>query len=345
MVEFLNRYVALGKEAANAYGTEVAPTTFGEVDDESFATRMDLLTRQDMSRPVVGKSVTGKEYSEGGYNMAVQLDEFLGNTLAAFFPKTDYDTTLTGAHSFFEPTLAANVYHSFTIDVGREEKIHTYTGMVANTLSVTASVGEYVMMSADFVGCREKASQADISATAITFEGDALDALYFSNGTVLFDDGAGTVPAASASIKSVDFQVSLNPDTDNAMALGDSTYSSRPKMQRREVTGTVEFNKVLYGDQALDEPDYTSLVASKGLAYNDGTDPVMTLHFTEEDSPTDNYIKFKFYNIRWEAPTSNVSGRDSQTMSVGFVALYDNDKGCMDITAKGGALGTTAFPL
>jgi len=340
MVEFLNRYVALGKEAANAYGTEVAPTAFGEVDDESFATRMDLLTRQDMSRPVVGKSVTGKEYSEGGYNMAVQLDEFLGNTLAAFFPKATYASSI---HTFKEPTVTADEYDSFTIEVGREEKVHTYTGMVANTLSLTASVGEYVMMSADFVGCREKSTVANVAA--VTFEGDALDALYFSNGTVLFDDGTGDAPAASASVKSVDFQVSLNPDTDNAMALGDSTYSSKPKMQRREVSGTVEFNKVLYGDQALDEPDYTSLIASKGLAYNDGTNPVMTLHFTEEASPTDNYIKFNFYNIRWEAPTSNVSGRDSQTMSVGFVALYDNDKGCMDITAKGGALGSTAFPL
>jgi hypothetical protein len=343
MVEFLNRYVALGKEAGNAYGTEVAPTAFGEVDDESFATRMDLLTRQDMSRPVVGKSVTGKEYSEGGYNMAVQLDEFLGNTLAAFFPLTAVTGSSPKTHSFKEPvTAATDTYNSYTIDVGREEKVHTYTGMVANTLSVTASVGEYVMMSADFVGCREKASQADIAA--VTFEGDALDALYFSNGTVFFDNGDGSDQTdVSAAVKSIDFQVSLNPDTDNAMALGDSTYSSKPKMQRREVTGTVEFNKVLYGAQATDEPDYTSLIASKGLAYNDGSAPVMILHFTEEDSPTANYIKFNFYNIRWEAPTSNVSGRDSQTMSVGFVALYDNDKGCMDIEAKGGALGDDAY--
>jgi hypothetical protein len=341
MVEFLNRYVALGKEAANAYGTEVDPTAFGEVDDESFATRMDLLTRQDMSRPVVGKSVTGKEYSEGGYNMAVQLDEFLGNTLAAFFPKT---VVSTGIHTFSEPTVAADVYNSYTIDVGREEKIHTYTGMVANTLSLTATVGEYVMMSADFVGCREKATQADISDTAVTFEGDALDALYFSNGTVFFDNGDGSDQSdVSASVKSIDFQISLNPDTDNAMALGDSTYSSKPKMQRREVTGTVEFNKVLYGAQTTDDPDYTSLITTTGLAYNDGAVPVMILHFTEEDTPADNYIKFNFYNIRWEAPTSNVSGRDSQTMSVGFVGLYDNNLGCMDITAKGGALGSTAF--
>lgn len=339
MVEFLNRYVGIQKETS--YGTDPDGTRkFGEVDDESFATRMDLLTRQDMSRAVVGKSVTGKEYSEGGYNMAVQLDEFLGNTLAAFFPKTSYATNI---HTFKEPAVAADTYDSYTIVVGREEKEHAYSGMVGNTLSLTASVGEYVMISADFVGCREKAAQSNISDTAVTFGGDALDALYFANGEVLFDDGTGTAPAASASVKSVDFQISLNPDTDNAMALGDSTYSSKPKMQRREVTGTVEFNKVLYGDQALDEPDYTSLVATKGLAYNDGTDPVMTLHFTEEDSPADNYIKINFYNIRWEAPTANVSGRDSQTMSVGFVALYDNDKGCMDITAKGGNLGTDVF--
>ena len=339
MVEFLNRYVGIQKETT--YGTDPDGTRkFGEVDDESFATRMDLLTRQDMSRAVVGKSVTGKEYSEGGYNMAVQLDEFLGNTLAAFFPKTTFGTSI---HTFKEPAAAADTYDSYTIVVGREEKEHAYSGMVGNTLSLTASVGEYVMISADFVGCREKAAQSNISDTAVTFGGDALDALYFSNGTVRFDEGTGDVPAASASVKSIDFQISLNPDTDNAMALGDSTYSSKPKMQRREVTGTIEFNKVLYGTQALDEPDYTSLVGTKGLAYNSGTESVMTLTFQEETDGGNNYLEFNFYNIRFEAPTANVSGRDTNTMSVGFVALYDNNLGCMDITAKGGNLGTDVF--
>ena len=341
MVEFLNRYVGLKKEST--YGTEVGADVFGEVDDESFATRQDLLTRQDMSRAVVGKSVTGTEYSEGGYNMAVQLDTFLGNTLAAFFPKTSYDASGGAIHLFKEPAVAADTYNSYTFEVGREQKIHTYTGMVANTLSITASVGEYVMLSADFVGQREKSSVAAVSDTPITFGGAALDALYFSNGVVKFDDGASTAPAASASVKSVDFQISLNPDTDNAYAIGDSTYSSQPKMQRREVTGTIEFNTVLYGDQTLDEPDYTSIIAEDGLAYNDGTDPVMILEFQEEASGAANYLRFNFYNIRWEAPTANVSGRDTNTMSVGFVALYDDNLGCMQVQAKGGALGTSAF--
>jgi hypothetical protein len=114
-------------------------------------------------------------------------------------------------------------------------------------------------------------------------------------------------------------------------------------MQRREVTGTVEFNTVLYGDQLLDEPDYTSLIAEDGLAYNDGTDPVMILEFQEEASGSDNFLRFNFYNIRWEAPTANVSGRDTNTMSVGFIALYDDNLGCMTVQAKGGTLGIDAF--
>jgi len=338
MVEFLNRYVAIGKESS--YGTEVPADSWGEVDDESFATKMDLMTRQDMSRAVVGKSVTGTEYSEGGYNMAVQLDTFLGETLAAFFPKTAIASTI---HTFSEPSLTADTYNSYTFEIGREEKIVTYTGMVASTLSLTATVGEYVMLSAEFVGQREKATVDAISDTAVTFSGAALDALYFSNGTVKFDDGTGAAPAASASVKSITFDVNLNPDTDNSYALGDSTYSSQPKMQRREVSGTVEFNKVLYGLQGTDEPDYTSLVDTGGLAYNDGVTPVMILEFQEDSNGTNNYIKFNFYNIRWETPSTNVSGRDTQTMSVGFVGLYDDNKGCMDITAKGGTLATTAF--
>jgi len=154
MVEFLNRYVGIKKEAT--YGTVAAGviTTFehGEVDDESFATRMDMLTRQDMSRAIVSKSVTGTEYSEGGFNMAMQIDDFTGNVLAAFFPATSFSSP---THTFEEPSTTSHSYKSYTFTVGREDREITYKGMVANTLSVNANVGEYVMMSADFVGQRE----------------------------------------------------------------------------------------------------------------------------------------------------------------------------------------------
>jgi len=341
MVEFLNRYISIEKEST--YGTNPASApVFGEVDDESFATRMDLLTRQDMSHAVASKSVTGSEYSEGGLNMALQIDDFTGNVLAAFFPKTAFGSSI---HTFDEPAVAADAYDSYTIVVGREQKQHIYGGMVASRLSVSANVGEYVMLSADFVGCRESATHAAVSDSAVTFDGAAVDALYFANGSVYFHDGTDSAPAASASVKSISFEVNLNRDTDNAYAIGNSTYTRAPPAQRREVTGTIEFNQVLYGDQTLDEPDYTSLVTEDGLAYNiAGSNPVLKLIFQEETDGANNYLRIDFFNIRFEAPTSNVSGRDTQTMTVNFVGLWDNgaDK-CMALSMKGGAAASSAY--
>jgi hypothetical protein len=338
--EFLNRYVGLVKEST--YGTDPASGyIYGEVDDESFAHRYDLLTRQDMSRPIASKSVTGTEYSEGGVNLAVQVDNFVGNLLYAFFPE---DTVSTKQHTLSEPVLAATTplnYPSFTFIVGRERKEHTYTGMVGNRLSMSANVGEYVMMSADFVGKSESGTAA-LGTTAVGFEGEALDALYFSNGTVKFDDGTDVAPAASASVKSFSFEINLNRDTDNAYALGDSTYQRAPPAQRREITGSIEFNTVLYGDQSLDEPDYDALIAADGLKYVDGTDPVITL--TLNDESASDYLIVKFYKVRFEAPDASVSGRDTNTMTVNFVGLYDTGTNkAMEIVIDGAQLSATAY--
>ena len=128
--------------------------------------------------------------------------------------------------------------------------------------------------------------------------------------------------------------------------MGDSTYQRAPPAQRREISGTIEFNQVLYGaDADRDEPDYTSLVTADGVQYNDGTDPVIKLTFQEEANGASNYIDIMFYNIRWEAPTSNVSGRDTQTMSVGFIGLLDTNTAdkAMRIQMKGGAAGTSVY--
>ena len=344
MVEFLNRYVSIQKEGST-YGSTGAggDEVYGEVDDESFAHNFDLLTRQDMSRQIVSKSVTGTEYSEGGLSMAVQIDDFVGNVLAAFFPDTDYNNDITGAHTFNEPTTSSHTYNTYTIQVGREQKEHSYTGMVGNNLSLSANVGEYVMLSADFVGQAEAGTGALQTAT---FDGDAQDALYFANGSVFFDDGSSSAPAASASVKSFSVDIGLNRDTDNAYALGTNTYNRAPPSQRREISGTIEFNTVLYGDQTLDEPDYDALIAADGLSYSDAAaDATITLKLLSESGS--DYIHVEFYNVRFEAPSANVSGRDTNTMSVNFVGLYDAtasgaDK-AMRIVMKGGAAGTSAY--
>jgi hypothetical protein len=343
MVEFLNRYISIQKEGST-YGSTGAggDEVYGEVDDETFQHNYDLLTRQDMSRQIASKSVTGTEYSEGGLNMALQVDDFVGNVLAAFFPVTAYGSD---THTFDEPSTSSHSYNTYTIQVGREQKEHSYTGMVGSRLSMTANVGEYVMLSADFIGQAEAGTGALQTAT---YDGDATDALYFANGTVLFDDGSGSAPAASASVKAFSFEVNLNRDTDNAYALGTRTYNRAPPSQRREITGTIEFNTVLYGDQTLDEPDYDALIAADGLSYSDAaTDPTITLYLQDETADGSTFVKVHFYHVRFEAPTASVSGRDTNTMSVGFVGLYDAtasgaDK-AMKIEMKGGAAGTDTY--
>jgi hypothetical protein len=343
MVEFLNRYVSIEEEST--YGTEPSGTpVYGEVDDESLGTTYDLMTRQDMSRPISSKSVTGLERSEGDINLALQVDDFVGTVLGAFFPKTDYNTITTGVHTFDEPVVAGDAYRSYTLRVGREEKEHTFTGMVANSMSISATVGEYVMLSASFVGKREE-TPADLATPS--FSGDALDALYFANGTVNFDDGTSAAPGASASVKSFSLDVNLNRDTDNAYAIGDSTYSRAPPAQRREISGTIEFNKVIYSS-SKDEPLFGDLVSADGLIMSDAAaDPTITLDLQNEDNDNTEYVRITLYNVRFEAPEASVSGRDTNTMSVGFVALYDATASgadmAMRIQAKGTALKTAAF--
>lgn len=345
--EILNRYISL--EIEDAYGVENGtPNTvfFGEVDDESFATRQDLLTRQDMSHYSSAKSVTGGEYSEGGYNMAVQLDTFLATTLLAFFPKYSESGDV---HSFEEPAAGTEAqagsfpYDSFTIRVGREAKEHTYTGMAGNRLSMSASVGEYVTLSADWVGCRESAVATLVNtAGTLSFSGDALEALYFANGHVKFNNN-GTF--STGVVKSVSFEVNMNRDTDNAYGLGNSTYVRIPPSQRREVTGTIEFNQVIHSTSVA-EPTYNGLIAEDGVQYNPGGgNDALQLQFREEAGTSSaNLMEINFYNIRFEAPEASVSGRDTQTMSVGFVALYDDTaEAVMDIKIEGGGLGDSAL--
>jgi len=339
MVEFLNRYVSIEKESS--YGSEPSGTpVYGEVDDESLASTYDLMTRQDMSRPIAAKSVTGTERSEGDINLAIQVDDFVGNLLYSFFPQDAYSTAgAAKIHTMTEPSLtnpANGVYPSWTVRVGREEKEHTFTGMMTNSLSVSATVGEYAMMSVGFVGQRE----SDTAALATpTFAGAALDALYFANGEVSFDDGS-TDGSAVATVKSFSFDINLNRDTDNAYGIGNSTYGRAPPAQRREISGTIEFNKVIYTSSAA-EPTYDKLIDEDGLAYNDGAAPSLKLRLQDEAGA--DYIDFEFYNVRFEAPEASVSGRDTNTMTVNFVGLYDDNLGAMSVIASGTNLSGTQY--
>lgn len=321
MVEFLNRYIGLSIE--NGYGTAGTTVTYGEVDSESLQHKFELLTRSDMSHHMATKSVVGTSYSEGGFDLAIQCDDFMGKLLYGCWP---HQLTPVGTsnnpylHTMLEPTLSAHAYPSFSITVGREEKEHTYTGMALDTLSLSANVGEYTMASASFVGKAESTPGALIATDAMSFSGDALDALHFADGEVTFHDATGDV-AATAKVKSFSVDISMNRDTDNAYAIGNSTYTTLPAAQRREITGSLEFNQVVYTSATnADEPTYGSLIGAEGLAYSSTVaQPALKLKFT--DTAGTEYFELDLYHLRFEAPEANVSGRDTNTMSVNFLAL------------------------
>jgi len=336
--DFLNRYVGIVKEGT--YGTDPGSGyIYGEVDDESLQHRFDLLVREDISRPISSKAVTGKEYSEGDINMAVQIDDFIGNLFYAFFPD---DTQSTSGdyeiHTLEEPTSTSDEWPSWTIQVGRESKMHTYTGMTADSLNISANLGEYVMLSVGFMGKAEGSTAALVTPT---FDGDALNSLYFSEATVYFAGGS-----AAATVKSISVDITLNRDMDNSYALGSSSCVRMPPAQRREITGSIEFNEVIYtADDG--EPTYEELIAADGDDSNPAsTTAAIGLLFSDQtDAAT--YLNIDLFHVFFGAPTANVSGRDTNTMTCDFTALYDAqasgaDK-AMQVVLKGKELSATAY--
>ena len=318
---FDNRFVAIVKEST--YGTNPGSGySFGEADDESIRHQFDLLTREDMSRYGSAQSVAGKEVSEGDVNLALMNDHFMGNVLLGIMGKDTVGSISGGLypHTFTEQENASSLdTPSFTLIVGREEHEHYYSGAVVNSLSVSANLNEYASVGVNFMAKSEGSTQA-IGTLNPTFPDDKV-ALYFANAKVFFNADS----TASDAVKSISFDINLNRDGDNACGLGSTTYVRAPPAQRREISGTIEFNRYLTA-AVESEPLYTQMVATDGLQLNPdsaATDTAIKVQFG--DDSTADLLTFNFYKIRFEAPESNVSGRDSQTVSVGFVALFDND--------------------
>jgi len=320
MSGFNNRYVGIVKEST--YGTD--PTSgyvFGEVDDESIKHTYDVMQRTDMSRYGTAKSNTGKEFSEGDINMAMLADNFLGTVLTGLFPTdTVSGSSPTYTHTFTE----AGTDRSFTMLVGREEKEHTYTGIAVDSMSVSANINEYAMISASFMGKAESAL-ATIGASSPSFNTN--DPLYFADAKVFFNGDS----TASNLVKSISFDINMNRDGDNACGLGDATYTRLPPFQRREISGSIEFNKIIH-TAVESEPTYAELTAADGLELS-GSGVELKVQFGDES--TADVVTFNFYKIRFEAPDANVSGRDTQTMTVPFIALFSpNDSKMMDVVMK-----------
>ena len=351
MSSLTNRYVTIQKEST--YGT--APTedntdvsyVVGEVDDESFSQNFDLMTRTDMANYGASKSVVGTKYSEGDVNYPLQTDNFNLRLLHAVFGKDNYeaDTPSSGdeTHNLTETTDDATL-PSYTVRVGQEDKQRVFTGMVVDSISLSAAINEYVMMSASFVGCGESAPTTlrtpggSNSTDPPAFS--TIDALHFAEAYVRFDNAATTANFSNA-ISSVSLDINLNRDQDNAYSLGgaNNTYVRSPPPQLREISGTIEFNKVLWTGSD-NEPTYDDLRPGLLKTGASGSAPALSLLF---QNATNNKVQIDLYKVQFEAPESNVSGRDTQTMSVNFTGLYDlgGDNKMASVTFAGTGLQTS----
>ena len=325
MTALTNRYVTLQLEAA--YGIEPTASTtgqfLGEVDDESFSQNFDLLTRNDISRYGASKSKQGLTYSEGDVNLPLQLDDFNSFCLFSAFGVDTFDGAASPKSHTLTETLDDADYPSFCIRVGREDAEHTYCGMVLDSLSLSANINEYVMMTYSFMGCGELATgplQTPGAGGTNPPDFSTVDALHFAKAFVRFE-GVASSSNFSTMVKSISIEVSMNRDTDNASSLGKSTYAVEPPPQQREITGSIEFNTS--GATAVDNsPTYDEL---RAFLLHNGSDTAPALMIRLEDGSTPaNYFEMKFPKVVYEAPELNVSGRDTSTLSMNFVVLFED---------------------
>tara|TARA_R100000541_G_scaffold1884_3_gene6906 strand:- start:11114 stop:12175 length:1062 start_codon:yes stop_codon:yes gene_type:complete len=333
MTALSNRYVTLQKEGPSDYGSEPVAATaklfLGEVDDESFSQNFDLLTRTDISRYGASKSVQGLTYSEGDVNLPLQLDDFNSFCLFAAFGVDTFDASATpDTHTLTETLDDAN-FPSFCIRVGMEDKEHTYCGMVLNSLSLSANINEYVMMTYSFVGCGESAvgtlvvPGAGTSTSPPAFS--TVDALHFAKAYVRFENVASSTNFSTL-VKSISLEINMNRDQDNASSLGKATYAVAPPPQLREITGSIELNT--NGEASVgNSPTYDEL---RGFLLHNGTNALPALMIRLEDgAATPNYFEIKFPKVVYEAPEMSLSGRDTSTLSMNFVVLFDETAGYM----------------
>lgn len=316
MGDFDDRYVSIEKETT--YGTDPASSAvFGEVDDETLKHIYDTLVREDMSRYAAQKVVRGREYCEGSLNLVMMTDDFTSNLIRGIYA-TD---TVTGSaapysHTLTEGTSAGGeVYPSFSLHVGRTGQDHTFTGMTVNRMSVSASVGEFTSMSFDLQG---KSEGAVGSLSTPTYPTN--DPCFFANADVFFNNNS----TKADSVKSMDFEISVDRDLDSGFSLGNLTLTQAPPTTRRSASGNIEFNKAVY-TASNDEPTYDQLTQNSGSTFlYDASSGNTALKFVFEET-TDRDITFSFFKVFFEAPDASVSGRDHQTMTVPFMALYEAD--------------------
>lgn len=312
------RYVSAARQLV--FGTaETAADAVGEIESEGFQQSYDILKREDMNYYGSAKAVVSKLYSEGQFSMALQPCNFTLMMLHGIMGIDGEGATAADVRTFSELLVSSNTQLPvFTFFVGRDDTEHIFPGQVIESISVSASIGEYAMMTVNTVGPKQSSSTGTLATAVPSYTGDAA---HFQKAYVKFE-GAASTSSYSALVQSVDFEIKTNRDIDNTYNLASDTCQRPAPPTMREISGSLTFHKALLSSEATDNEVYfNELMAGTGSVINpSGSDPALSILFEVDSS---NFIRFDFNKLIYEMPETSVSGRDSQTMTVNFHALYD----------------------
>ncbi len=316
------RYVS-AKKQSNFLTPATSHTAIGEVESESFQQSFDVLKRNDINYYGSAKAILSKKIAEGSFSMPLQPDHFTLMMLHGIMGTDAQGASASAARTFNELTVSSTAeLPVFTFHVGRDDKAHIFDGQVIESISVSSSIGEYAMMSVNTVGRKQSSSTTTLATAVPTYLGDAA---HFAKAFVDFE-GTATNSNFSKLVQSIDFEIKTNRDIENSYTLGDETCVRTPPSTVRDISGTITFSKALLtSDVTNAEPFFDEIMgatqANAQAVQNPGSGtPALSVLF--EVSATD-YIRFDFFKLHFEMPETSVSGRDSQTMSIAFHALYD----------------------
>jgi hypothetical protein len=331
------RYVSAAKEVT--FNTPVtSEEAVGEVESESFQQSFDVLKRNDMNYYGAAKAVLSKKIAEGSFSMALQPDDFTFMMLHGIMGADSEDSDGTVERTFSELAVNSTAsLPSFTFLVGRDDNEHVFPGQVLESISISASVGEYAMMTVNTVGAKQNDSTAALGTAVPSYTGDAA---HFAKAFVNFEGDADSSSNYSTLVQSIDFEIKTGRDLDNSYSLASETCVRAPPVTMREVTGSITFHKALLTGEVTNEPYFDELVdatATNGNALvnpGSGTPALSALFYVDAN----HFIRFDFFKIHYEMPETSVSGRDSQTMTVNFHGLYDlgDANAMMQIVCKSG---------
>ena len=325
------RYVSIGQETDYNTAVSEAAGHIGEVESESFQQSYDVMKRNDMNYIGSAKAVIGKKSAEGSFSMALQPDAFTTMCLFGIMGAETGTIAAQGDERAFTQLQTGDALPSYTFRIGRDDVESVFAGQVFDSFNVSASIGEYAMITFNTVGAGQGTD--DTLHTAIpTYIGDAA---HFTKAYVNFE-GLATDSDFSSHVQSVDFEVKLNRELDSTYSLGADTCARPPQVQQVEISGSLTFHKAMKsGDASANSDPYFATLMTGVDSIVDGSSsaPAISALFKVD---ADDYIRFDFNKVVYEMAETSVSGRDAQTMSVNFHALYDiGSTGMMQIVIKG----------